>query len=249
MLRAVIIDDEQKGIKALKLILENHAPDIKVVAQHTSAREGIGCIEDYKPEIVFLDINMPQMDGFELLNNLNWRNFHLIFTTAHPEYGLKALKNNAIDYLLKPIDPEDLRFAINKVKTLVDNHGFIKELNYARLLKELYPEQPKKIIVNSRTGTESIELSDILYFESVSNYTQICHKDSQLALCSKTMREFELQVCEGHADFMRVHHSFIINLRRVTRYLKVPEMIVMQNDRQIPLARSKRGVFYKWLGA
>src|ERR1043166_8966743 len=103
LIRAIIIDDEQLGINSLKLHLEKFAADIKLVASTTDPADGIRLIEDFRPEIVFLDINMPEMNGFELLAKLDFRDFHLIFTTAHDEYGLKAIKENALDYLLKPI--------------------------------------------------------------------------------------------------------------------------------------------------
>src|SRR3954466_7376140 len=107
MLRAIIIDDEQKGIDTIKILCGKYIPEINIVAESTKPMEAITLIENYKPEIVFLDIQMPGLDGFELLEKLNWQQFNLVFTTAHQEYALKALKNNAIDYLLKPIDHED----------------------------------------------------------------------------------------------------------------------------------------------
>ena len=116
MLRAIIIDDEQKGINSIKLLIEKFINDVKIVAETTEAKKGIALIEDYKPEIVFLDINMPHMNGFELLQQLKFRDFGLIFTTAHDEYGIQAIKNNAMDYLLKPVNHEDLIDAIERVK-------------------------------------------------------------------------------------------------------------------------------------
>jgi two-component system LytT family response regulator len=243
-LRAVIIDDEPKGINALKLMIEKYVPDLKVVAQCTKANEGIEHIENYKPEIVFLDIQMPEIDGFELLEKLRWKKFHLVFTTAHQEYGLRALKNNAVDYLLKPIDQADLLGAIRKVKTMLTGAGIAKELNYTNLLNNLH-SQPKKITVNSRSGIESIDLPDIIYFESMSNYTQICLYDAQTVLSSKTLREFDQQVCAY--GFMRVHNSYIVNLRKVSRYIKEQETIVMVNEQKIPLAKSRRDAFFEWL--
>jgi two-component system LytT family response regulator len=245
-LRAVIIDDEQKGINALKLMIEKYVPDLKVVAQCTKADDGIDQIENYKPEIVFLDIQMPEMDGFELLEKLRWKNFHLVFTTAHQEYGLRALKNNAVDYLLKPVDQADLLGAIRKVKTMLAEEGVAKELNYPSLLKNL-PSRSKKITVNSRSGVESIDLPDIICFESMSNYTQICLSDSQTVLSSKTLREFDQQVCAAGQGFMRVHNSYIVNLRKVSRYVKEQETIVMVNDQKIPLSKSRRDAFFEWL--
>src|SRR6185369_3053713 len=103
ILHAIIIDDEKKGISALKQLVEKFVEDVKIIAECLKASEGIDLIEKHKPEIVFIDIDMPGMNGFEMLEKLSWKNFNLVFTTAHQEYGLKALKNNAVDYLLKPI--------------------------------------------------------------------------------------------------------------------------------------------------
>src|SRR5689334_2979535 len=108
-LRAIIVDDEETGITTLRILIGKHIPDVKVVAVCTRAREAVELIANYKPEIVFLDISMPEMDGFELLEKLEWKNFNLIFTTAHQEYALKALKQNALDYLLKPVYHKELQ--------------------------------------------------------------------------------------------------------------------------------------------
>ena len=114
MLKAIIIDDEQRGINALKILIDKFVPDVKVVADSTDANQGIELIENYAPDIVFLDINMPEMNGFELLGKLKWNNFNLVFTTAHQEFALKAIKNNAIDYLLKPYSQDRFSKAVQK---------------------------------------------------------------------------------------------------------------------------------------
>src|SRR6218665_2377887 len=116
ILRAVIIDDEKKGIDSLSILIQKFAEDVKVVAHTTQAADAIELIESYRPEIVFLDIQMPGMNGFEILEKLKQRNFCLVFTTAHEEYALKALKNNAVDYLLKPIGRDDLKLAMERIR-------------------------------------------------------------------------------------------------------------------------------------
>jgi two-component system LytT family response regulator len=246
MLRAVIIDDEQKGIDALKILIEKFVTDVKVVADTTRAEEGLDLLESYKPEIVFLDVNMPAMNGFEMLERLHWRDFNLVFITAHQEYALRALKNNAIDYLLKPIDHEDLAAAISKIrKKTLQNEGKEK-FNYHSLLQNLSAQQRQKIIINLRTGIESLDPQDILLFESVSNYTRITLNDREI-LASKTLKEFDQQLCTENSDFMRVHHSFIVNLNKVSRFLKNSDTIVMRNDARVPLAKSRKDAFFKWL--
>ncbi len=248
LLRAVIIDDEQKGINTLKILIEKHIEGVKVVAECTKATDGIDTIENYKPEIVFLDINMPEMDGFELLEKLSWKNFNLVFTTAHQEYALKALKINAIDYLLKPIDHKELQFAVNKIKSqLVDNKTNSNEYDYDKLISTINQYQRKKIVINSKTGIESIDLPEIIFFEALSNYTQISLNNSRSILTSKILKEFETQLCNSDQNFMRVHNSYVINLHKVSRYLKEEEIIIMANNQKIPLAKSRKDAFYEWL--
>ncbi|MCW3109714.1 MAG: two component transcriptional regulator, LytTR family, partial [Segetibacter sp.] len=133
-LRAIIIDDEQKGIDTLNLLIEMFIKEVKVVAHSTNATTSLALIENYKPEIVFLDINMPEMNGFELLEKLNWKDFNLIFTTAHQEYAIRAIKNNAIDYLLKPIDYEDLLLAVERIKKQLSSEVSVSKFNYSELL-------------------------------------------------------------------------------------------------------------------
>lgn len=226
ILRAIIIDDEQKGINTLKILIDKHIQEIKVVADFTKASDGIIAIENYKPEIVFLDINMPEMTGFELLEKLNWRGFNLVFTTAHQEHALKALKINAIDYLLKPIDYKELQFAIVKIKQqIAENKVEQNQFDYDKLISTVNQYQRKKIIINSKTGIESIDLPDIICLESNSNYTQISLNNERNILTSKTLKEFDSQLCIGENNFMRVHNSFVINLHKVLRYLKDEEAI------------------------
>lgn len=247
VLRAIIVDDEQKGIDTLKILIELFIQDVKVVAESTAAGASIELIENYKPEIVFLDINMPEMSGFDLLEKLQWRDFNLVFTTAHQEYALRALKNNAIDYLLKPIDHEDLKLTVERIQTkLTQDLTETARFNYYELLENRHQKQKQRILINSRTGVEYIDINDIVFLESQSNYTKIALKNNREILSSKTLKEFETQLCTEHS-FMRIHHSFIINLKRVSRYLKTEELVVMDDEQKIPLAKSRKDDFYIWL--
>ena len=245
MMRAIIIDDEQSGIDTLSTIIEMHIEEVKVVAHSTDAETGIQLIENYKPEIVFLDVNMPKMDGFQLLERLTWKEFNLIFITAHQEYALKAIKNNAIDYLLKPIDYEDLQNTIGRIKQ--KDLGAEQKFNYNELHGIVQQSQKNRILINLRSGIEYININDIIYLESQSNYTKIFLLDAQELLTSKGLKEFESRLCSPDLTFMRVHHSFIINLQCVSKYLTASETIVLKDDSQIPLAKSKKESFLKWL--
>jgi len=246
-LRAVIIDDEETGIETLKLLIERYTEGVKVVAEALRPTEGLKIIENYMPDIVFLDISMPEMTGFEMLEKLTWKNFNLIFTTAHQEHGLKALKINAIDYLLKPIDRNELNFAINKIRSRVamkndSSPGF----NYT-FLNSLNKYFTNKLAVTSKNGVEYVNPSDIIFLESKSNYTLISLNNSKTILTPKTLKDFEIQLCNDNLHFIRVHNSFIINSNNALRFLKDEETIIMSNDQKIPLAKSRRDVFFKWL--
>jgi two-component system LytT family response regulator len=249
MLRAIIVDDEQMAVKSLKTLIDIYVKDIKVVAGSTAASEAIELIENYKPEIVFLDINMPEMSGFELLDKLKWRSFSLVFTTAHQEYALRALKNNAVDYILKPVDHSELQAAVAKIqKQITSNHERVSLSNYTNLLRELNDYYFKnKILVNLKSGIEAVDLNEVIFLESKSNYTQLHLINDKLILTSKTLKEFEDQLCVTNFPFMRVHKSYIINLKKVNKYLKSEEIILLENNCKVPLSRSKKDVFYEWM--
>lgn len=245
MLRAIIIDDEQRGINTLKLLLARYVPEVKIVADCSEPLKAMDLIENYRPEIVFLDINMPEMDGFELLEKLQWKNFNLVFTTAHQEYALKAIKNNAIDYLLKPIDHVDLKAAVERIIKRAEQHDLDLKFNYSQLIQDLHQKQ--RILVNSRSGVEAIELDEIICMESESNYTTVFLHEGKKITTAKTLKEFEGQLCSEGSSFMRVHQSYIINLKKVLRFVKTNDLIILSDDLQAPLSKSKRESFFKWM--
>jgi two-component system, LytTR family, response regulator len=254
-LRAIIVDDERMGIESLCLVIEKFVPGIRIVSQTTKASEAIDLIQNYKPEIVFLDINMPDMNGFEILDRLQWREFNLIFTTAHREYGLRALKNNAVDYLLKPVDHEDLSKALFRIrKRLDDEVERAERFNITRLLEMLNSSAKDRLLINLKAEVETLKVEEIILLESVSNYTRIYLEDAREILTSKTLKEFDQQLCdEGNPAsptnkrFMRIHNSFIINLAKVCRYLKTSESVVMKGDKKVPVSKSKKEAFYRWM--
>jgi len=246
MLRAIIIDDEQKGINSIKLLIEKFITDVKVVAESTDAVKGLDLIEDYKPEIVFLDIKMPHLNGFELLQQLKFRQFSLIFTTAHEEFAIKAIKNNALDYLLKPIDIEDLEKAINKAKVKHANKA--EPLDLKNLISELNMHNANKIPFNVKDSVEYINKNEIIRLESDSNYTYVHFINGRRLTIAKTIGEFEPLLCYNESNFMRVHQSHIVNLNHVIKYLKDNGGIIITKDNcEVPLSKNKRDDFIRWL--
>lgn len=246
-MRAIIIDDEETGAETLKFLIEKYIADVKVVAHTTQPKEAIVLIGDYKPEIVFLDISMPEMDGFELLEQLEWRNFDLIFTTAHQEHGIRAIKQNASDYLLKPIGHEDLSAAIEKVKRRLEQNQIHQESRFNNPVYDFNKQVIHKLAVYSKHSVESINATEIICLESKSNYTKVYLLDGRAILSPRTLGDFDKQLCHANSKFMRVHHSFVINLEKVLRYLKESDVLIMINNQKIPLARSRRNAFFKWL--
>lgn len=248
VLRAVLIDDEFMGLNSLHILIDKYCPRVKSVAECRNPELAIDIIESYHPDIVFLDINMPQMNGFELLHKLNWRNFHLIFTTAHQEYALKALKANAVDYLLKPIDPEELKAAVKKILKRYESSDEAGNVDQVKsLLASLGNDKPERLLVHSRSGMESIDSGEIICLESQSNYTRLYLENQESILSSKTLKDYEAQLCGERSSFMRVHNSFVINLRKVLRYIRTSETLIMQNNQEIPVSKSRRDEFMKWL--
>jgi two-component system LytT family response regulator len=186
-----------------------------VVASCNSPGDAIEVIENYKPEIVFLDISMPEMNGFELLEKLEWKNFNLIFTTAHQEYALKALKHNALDYLLKPVYHKELRAAIDRIKEQqVTQQTTLKNFNFG-LLNSISQQKINKLGISSKDGVEYIDPSEIISMESQGNNSLIHLENGKEILTPKRLGEFETMLCSDTTNFMRVHHSYIINLHKV----------------------------------
>jgi two-component system LytT family response regulator len=244
MLRAIIIDDEQQGINNIKLLIGKFIKGVQVVTETTKAAEGITLIDHYKPDIVFLDIKMPHMNGFELLKQLNFKEFALIFTTAHEEFALQAIKNNALDYLLKPVDIDDLKEAINKAKKRLTSENQLSDLH--RLLSKLNFE-PEKILFNAKDRLEHINKNDIIRLEAKSNYTNVYYCGGNKLSIAKTIGDYDALLCDSNTNFMRIHHSHIVNLRHVKKFIKNIGIVITTDDYEVPISKTNWEEFIKWL--
>jgi two-component system LytT family response regulator len=215
MLRAVIIDDELSGINALQLLIGKLAEDVKIVATTTQATQGILIIEDYKPEIVFLDISMPGIDGFTLLSQLKYHDFKLIFTTAHQEYAIRAIKNNAFDYLLKPVDIQELKNCLDKIREnkeiKTDPHSYSNTIN-----------------VPVKDGIIFIKTSDIIRLEASGSYTTFYLDNKIKQVASKSLKEFEYQL--NPLTFYRCHNSHVVNLNKVVKFISSNGFLAQMTD-------------------
>lgn len=250
MIKALIIDDVEKARIALKSDLKNYCPDVEILGEADGVESGLALIRSLKPSLIFLDIKMADGSGFDLLEKL--RNDHLnslqvIFTTAYDEFAIKAFKYSAIDYLLKPIDPDDLVQAVKKVKQ-TESTDFLKE-NLSVLLENMKGLQSssKRIALNSIDKVQIVNVSDIIQCESQRNYTLFYLLGNKQVLVTRTLKEFE-DMLESDG-FLRVHHSHLINLKHLKEFIKTDGgYAIMSDNSQVPVSVRKREHLMKILG-
>lgn len=243
MLHAIIIDDEENGLISLELLIKEFVPEVKVVATTTDAVKGVELINNFRPDIVFLDINMPSLNGFEVLDKIEFKKFHLVFTTAHEEYALKAIKQRAIDYLLKPVDEDDLNLAVEKVKNKIKENEKIPDA--FTLLKEINETHTIKITVPTKNSIDLVPHDEIMYIEASLNNSIVTIANNTQINAYRSLKEYEVILCQEGADFLRIHNSFIINIKYVTKYLKEDGGYVMINKKSIPVSKQKKEEFLK----
>ena len=250
MIRAIIVDDEPYCCDTLETMLEKYCPEIQFVAVCHSGEEAITVIGQQKPDLVFLDIEMPRMNGFDMLQKIGAINFEIIFTTSFDQYALRAIRFSALDYLLKPIDKEDLQAAVQKV--IQRNQKPITQQLQLLMQKLQQPTNPiNKIALPTMEGLQMVPVESILYCESDSNYTTFHLKDKQKIIVSRTLKEME-EMLEEYS-FARVHSSYLVNLHEVNKYIKGEGGYVVLNDgstvnvsasrKKLLLAKLKPGKF------
>ncbi|MEO5581871.1 MAG: LytTR family DNA-binding domain-containing protein [Saprospiraceae bacterium] len=246
-LTAIIIDDESNSRNALRQKLITCCTDVLVVRECENGDEGIIAIEDEKPDIVFLDVEMPRMNGFVMLQQLRQRNFELIFTTAYDHYAIQAIRFSALDYLVKPIELKTLQDAVEKARERRENK--IPNQRIETLLYNLMNEknQDSRIAIPSQEGLQFVQINDIIYLEAESNYTSIYLLAGTRIFVSKTLKDFD-ELLPSTA-FIRIHHSFIINKNHMRKYLKGEGgQVLMSNGKLLDVARRKKDEFMKAIG-
>lgn len=246
MLRAIIVDDEELSRKSLATLIGDFCEGAEVVCMVSSVAEAIAVIDKEKPDVVFLDIQMHKETGFDLLRKIGTIDFDVIFTTAHAEYAIDAIRFSAVDYLLKPIDINDLKRAISRVQTKRTNHDFHGQLE--SLLHNLRVNDITgfRLAIPSSDGLLFIGLKDILYCEADGNYTTIHMSDNKSHVVSKTLKEYENLL--GPYNFLRVHHSFLVNIKEIKQYVRGDGgYIIMNNNVTISVAQRKKEGFLKMM--
>ncbi|MDN5202715.1 LytTR family DNA-binding domain-containing protein [Fulvivirgaceae bacterium BMA10] len=241
MLKVVIVEDELHSRETLKNLVNDYCEQVEIIALAASIQEGIHVIQTHQPDLVFLDIEMPGGTGFDLLEKLQYLNFEVVFTTAFEHYALKAIKFSAIDYLLKPIDVEELQIAIAKVQQ--KKHSLRnKKLEILLNNMQVKNRQEQTITLSTSEGFEFIPVTEILYCEANGSYTNFHLKASKTLLVSKHLKEYENLLAEH--NFMRVHHSYLINLSEVKKYIKADGgYIVMKDDSVVNISLKKKEEF------
>ncbi|MFS4455156.1 LytR/AlgR family response regulator transcription factor [Maribacter sp. 2304DJ31-5] len=240
MLEVVIVDDEIKALQSLSWELTNFSEEIIVSASFTNPFEALEYLEKNTPDCLFLDIEMPTMDGFQFIQKLKNKNFPVVITTAYNQYAIKALKNEAIDYLLKPIDTDDLQETIVKIKKF-NAKNFTAEKLEQILLNFNSRSINKKITLNTDGKLLFLESDEILYAESDGNYSTIFLSDGQKIVLTKKLKEVKELLPDD--SFFRIHNSYIINLTKIKEFLKTDGYVVLKSNHKIPVSRQKKSDF------
>ena len=237
---AILIDDERKALAILKNKLERLCPEVSIIAESQNPKEGLNLIHTLKPQLVFLDIAMPEMSGFDFLSNIKNPDFELIFVTAFDNYAIEAIKHCAIGYLVKPVDNNDLVETVNKA---VQNLQEKSALEKNKLLIEnlgVQTFQNKKIVIPSSEGLEFVKISDILHFEGEKGYTNIHFIDRKPILSSHSIGYFN-KLLENQSFYL-IHKSYLINLSHIDKYLNEGYVVLTQNHK-LPVSRNRRQDF------
>jgi two-component system LytT family response regulator len=238
MLKAIIVDDELHSSESLKTLLERYCPEVEVAGICNSGAEALKVIPLQNPQLVFLDIEMPHMNGFELIEKLPVINFDLVFTTSYDQYAIKAIKFSALDYLLKPVEREELKKAVQKV--LQRQQPPLPQQLEILLQKINQPVNTNlKIAIPTMEGLQMIQIDSIISCTSDSNYTNFHLKNTQKITASRTLKETE-ELLEGRS-FIRVHHSYLVNINEIQKYVKGEGgYLVMSDGTHIDVSRTRK---------
>lgn len=246
MIRSIIIDDEQHCIRALLNDLQKNCPSVEVIDTCNSAKEGMLSIKKHKPDLIFLDVEMPWMNGFEMLELLGDLNSSIIFTTAHDEFAAKAFRISAVDYLLKPVDANDLQVAVKKVERKMSEGGSLEHItNLLRNIKQ--PSGDQKIALPQREGYEFVEVSSILYCQAEGAYTKVILENKRSMLISRALGDVEELLPQDM--FQRIHHSSLVNVSYISQFLRTDGgYVVLGNGEKLAVSKSKKDSLMERLG-
>lgn len=249
MITCIIIDDEANNIKLLQNMLTAHCTQVQVAATATDAQTGLKLIEQLNPQLVFLDVEMPHINGFDMLKKLEPVFFEVIFVTAYSHYAITAFEHNATGYITKPVNAEKLVAAVKTAQTRVEEKNINKNL-FTLLEQSSKQAAPNKIPLSTSNGLVFVKLTDIMYCESSGNYTTFFLADEKKILVSRQLGEYEKLLPDS--EFIRIHDKYIINLSFIKEYIKGSGGdVILENGREIPVAARRKEEFLarfeKWL--
>lgn len=238
MIKAVIIDDEVNNQELISNLLKSFSENVQVLGMANSVESAYQAINEYQPDLIFLDIQMPDGTGFDLLKKFDKINFKIIFVTAHQEFAIEAFKYSALDYLLKPLSPANLLAAVKKAEETMS--GDELNLKLKILLNNIAEpiKNKKKIVLKTMERIYSVDLDDIIRFESDGGYTKVYLADGKRIMVSKTMKDFDDLLLD--VGFLRVHHSHLINMNHLFCFEKAEGHVVMKDDSIVPVSNRKK---------
>lgn len=239
MIKAILIDDEAKARRILEALLKEYCTDVEIVATAADVPSGVIAINQHKPDVLFLDVEMPGYTGFQLLDFFRDIDFDIVFTTAHSDYAVQAFRVSAIDFLLKPIQISELIAAVDKVKA---KQGHNKER--LSVLKENFKDNAvKKLALPVAEGLLFADTDTLTHLEADGAYTHFHFEDGKKVIVSKKIKEFE-EALTQQSNFFRTHRSYIVNLKKIKQYVKQEGgYVLLENDIQVPLARERKDEF------
>jgi len=242
MIKCILIDDESNSLEMMEWLLKTYCPQVKIEAMCNAADRGIEAIHKYRPDVVFLDIEMPHMNGFDMLEQFDKLFFDVVFCTAYDQFAIKAFRYSALNYLLKPVDPEDLKETIRRLeeKKSVPSQGQIELL--LQNIRQTNKPGVQRIALTTGDGMIFVPTTDILYCEAESNYTAVVLEGGKKIIVSKVLKEID-EALAG-PDFFRVHNSFLININRIRKFVRGDGgYVVMEDGANVSISRSRRQEF------
>ena len=244
MIKAILVDDEEHCLDTLTMLINEYCPEVEILEQCASAKKALTAIEKYNPELVFLDIEMPVMNGFELLEQLNEINFSIVFTTSYDQYAIKAIRFSAFDYLLKPIDPKELIIAVHKAEVYKNKPAAVQ---LQMLMDQIHNKDSgfTKIAVPTFEGFELISADSVIRCEADDNYTYLFLKNKKKITACRSLKEMDEQL-QDFKHFIRVHHSYLVNLNEVDKYVRGEGgYLVMSDGSTVNVSRSRKEALLK----
>lgn len=242
MIRCVLIDDENNSLEMMEWLIKTYCPQVSIVAMCNSSEKGIEAIKKFKPDVVFLDIEMPHMNGFDMLEQFDKLFFDVVFCTAYDQFAIKAFKYSALNYLLKPVDPADLQETIRRLEEKKSSPSKEQIEMLLQNIRGNAKPPVQRIALTTNDGMIFVSTQDILYCEAESNYTSVVLKGGKRILVSKVLKDID-ETLSGN-DFYRIHNSFLININHIKKYVRGDGgYVIMENDVTISISRSRRQEF------